>query len=73
MIGTTLYQIHVTGEWQNFAGENKFVSKKVYLTSPSQEEIDEFIDKCTGKFKSSLYDLNPDTVIVKILELIISE
>ena len=43
-----VYQIVVVGQEKNYPGSTfKAYSKDVYLTKPSQNEIDKFIEKCT--------------------------
>lgn len=43
-----VYQIAVTGQEKNYPGSQfRSYSKNVYLTKPSQEEIDKFVEKCT--------------------------
>jgi hypothetical protein len=61
-----LHQIMVIGTLKFLQGEHKFHSKKVYTKYPSDEEISEFIDRCTG---DELFDLERKTVETKVVEL----
>jgi len=67
---TKVYQILAKGERKSFSGEGKFSSKQVYLTEPSKEKIDAFVNSCcNGKFPHDLMDLKIETVKTYILEL----
>lgn len=72
--GMILYQICVEGRYQAFDGRGKFVSKKVYLSPPSQREIEDFMDRCCNtKPPNNLLDLDRSTAKVVVFELIVSE
>jgi len=73
MKGTKLYQICCEGSRKSFNGIAKFHSKKVYLDTPTPDQIESFVDSCcNSKFPHNLYDLKREGLIVKILELEIS-
>ena len=64
------YQISVKGKYKNFEGDKSYSSKDIYLTKPSKDIIDSFIQKCcNSEFPSDLYDLDEKTIEVKILKL----
>jgi hypothetical protein len=68
----TVYQIACSGEYKSTEGHGKYSSKKVYKHTPTQDEIDDFIDKCCNSvFPNDLFDLDINTVTVRINELII--
>ena len=68
--GDILYQICVIGKRKHFESEGKFNSKNVFINVPTQEQIDEFIEKCTNsEHPNSLYDIQKEGIKVKIIEL----
>lgn len=74
MKGTKLYQICVSGRCKHFEQEEKYMSAEAYLEKPSQEIIDNFVKRCCesqDEFQS-LSDLDPNYVVVRVNELIIS-
>lgn len=73
ILGTVLYQICAKGRYKSFEGETKYRSKNVYISKPSKEEIDSFVDRCcNSEHPNNLFDLDKDTVQVFIDELIIT-
>jgi hypothetical protein len=70
LTGTNLYQICVSGRYKSFEGKHKFHSKKVYIETPSQTEIEAFVQKCcNSEHPYSLYDLDINTIDISILTL----
>ena len=70
MKGTILYQICCEGNRKSFSGLGKFQSKKIYLTQPTQDQINDFIERCcNSKHPYHLYDLEREGLTVKIHEL----
>lgn len=73
LLGTVLYQMCAKGRYASFDGETKYYSKNVYISKPSKEEIDSFVDRCcNSEHPNNLYDLDKDTVETFIVELIIA-
>lgn len=73
ILGTVLYQICAKGRYKSFEGETKYCSKNVYISKPSKEEIDSFVDRCcNSEHPNDLFDLDKDTVQTFINELVIA-
>ena len=70
-----IYQICVEGDRKHFESKGKFNSKNLYLNSPTQKDIDNFVDKCcNSKHPNDLYDIvKNDNIRIKILALTIGE
>lgn len=65
-----IYQICIQGEYKNFDGKGRYNSKKVYINTPSKDEIDKFIVRCChSDSKKDLMDLDESTIKISILEL----
>lgn len=70
LIGITLYQIYIKGRYKNMEGKTHYSSKNIFLTKPEQSDIDEFIVKCCdNKYPNDFYDLDRETIKIKIHEL----
>ena len=67
--GTTQYQIAVKWSYQSFDGQKTYYSKNVFTSTPSQEEIDKFIDLCCG---DGLFDLERENIEIRVLSLILN-
>jgi hypothetical protein len=64
------YQIVASGNKKFFDGVGKFYSKKIYSKTPTEEQINEFIEACTNSpHPFSLHDLDKEGLEIKILEL----
>ena len=73
ILGTVLYQICAKGRYKSFEGETNYCSKNVYISKPSKEEIDSFVDRCcNSEHPNDLFDLDKDTVQTFINELVIA-
>lgn len=73
VLGTVLYQICAKGRYASFDGETKYYSKNCYISKPSKEEINAFVDRCcNSEHPNNLYDLDKNTVETFILELVIA-
>jgi len=64
-----IYQLIFKGQYAYFGGKAKIHSKKVYRNKKdiTEEVIEEFINLCCDG--GGLYDIEKDTVEVKIVEL----
>lgn len=62
-----LYQIVATGEIEMFSGEHRFHSGKVFTSTPTEVEINGFVDACCSG--GEIINLKRETVKIKIVEL----
>ncbi|MFA5207432.1 MAG: hypothetical protein WC428_02130 [Candidatus Paceibacterota bacterium] len=66
----TFYQIIAIGNKKFFDGVGKFHSKKIYSKTPTEEQINEFIETCTNSLHPfNFYDLEKEELVIKIIEL----
>ncbi len=73
-IGTTIYQISASGLLRYLDGTHTFQSRKVFLTEPTQNDIDEFLDACCdAEHPNDLFNLERENIKTKILKLQLSE
>jgi len=67
---TKLYQICVKGYLRDLDDYFRAHSKQVYKRKPTENEIDNFVEKCTDETINSLYVLDAESDYeVTILEL----
>jgi hypothetical protein len=65
-----VYQIKCIGHYKNIEGEGKFNSKQIYVNYPTQEQINDFVDRCcNSEHPHSLYDLDINNIKTIVLEL----
>ena len=64
------YQIKCSGPYQNFGGEGKYYSQKIYDKPPSEDEIEEFVKLCCDMPDGqNLVDLQREKIKINIHEL----
>lgn len=70
-----LIQICVRGEGKFTGNRGVFYSQTVYSTTPSQEEVDSFVERCCTSTNGvqSTWDLEKKTVKVSFVELELKE
>lgn len=65
-----VYQIKCIGQYKNIEGEGKFNSKQIYVNYPTQEQINDFVDRCcNSRHPHNLYDLDINNIKTIVLEL----
>jgi hypothetical protein len=65
-----LYQLIAEGPKRNFDSKDKFHSKNIYKSPPSEQIKEEFkLRCCNSEGASSIFDLVEEETTVKVIEL----
>lgn len=69
-----IYQLRAIGDYKVFQQRGTIYSENVYINKPTQKHIDDFKDVCCNSEGGlSFYDLQPETIEINIVELIVNE